>query len=200
MNDSNKYFEGLLHNDSKVIEEIYQDLAPTVEKYIYTKGGNEDDAADVFQEGLMVVLTMLEKGKPKLEGGFKGYLFGICRNIWRNKRKRKGVIMEDVSLGYNEKAMKEVLFENEDGELGLIAEDTAREISLYQLFYKEMAKLSKRCQELAELKFQKISQNDIMVKMNFPSIGRVGKKWSDCKKQLKKLVRNHPDFKNLYPR
>ena len=144
------------------------------------------------------MLLKLKKERPQLKSTFQGYLFGICRNLWLKKIERQGVRLEEDSVLNYEKATQVVLFEDEGGGEELISLETERDIIIYRIFKSSLSRLAERCRQLLTLQTKGLSYEAIKVKMGFPSIGRVGKKRHDCMKQIKKIVHNHPDFKELY--
>ena len=49
------YIDGLLQNNSSIIDSIYKKFVPKVKNYIRTNSGNDDDAQDVIQEVLITI-------------------------------------------------------------------------------------------------------------------------------------------------
>jgi len=48
MHADQRYLEGLLRNDTLLVQEIYQRFAPKIKYYVLQNQGSEDDAADIF--------------------------------------------------------------------------------------------------------------------------------------------------------
>ena len=75
------------------IRYLYHDsgIKQDVQKYIMSKSGDKQMVEDVFQEGVVHLIMNIKKEKFKGESSIKGYLFGICRNVWLKKiAKKKG--------------------------------------------------------------------------------------------------------------
>ncbi len=51
----NKYIVALRNNDTFVIEEIYKKYASKIKAMVCTNNGDENDAADIFQESLVYI-------------------------------------------------------------------------------------------------------------------------------------------------
>ncbi|WP_298304966.1 hypothetical protein [Flavobacterium sp.] len=62
------YIDGLLQNNSNIIQSIYKKFAPKVKSYIRTNSGDDDQAQDVIQEVLKLsfVTKTMEEVAEKL--------------------------------------------------------------------------------------------------------------------------------------
>ncbi len=57
-------------------------------------GGSEEDAVDIFQDGILIFDRNLRNGTFRGESSIKTYIFGICKNLWRRefyKRNKKSI-------------------------------------------------------------------------------------------------------------
>jgi len=82
--------------------ELYSLHFPKIKAYILNNNGNTDDAKDVFQETLMVLIDKIKTPEFVLTSSLSTYLYAISRNIWLNKLKENGKItvcdsFEDIS-------------------------------------------------------------------------------------------------------
>ena len=80
-----RYINGIITGNSAVINEVYRNYIPKISDYIRRKGGNLEDAKDVFQEAIMVIFRKAQLAGFELKSSFYSFLFGICRNIWLQK-------------------------------------------------------------------------------------------------------------------
>lgn len=62
--------------------QLYTDVFPTVATYIAKKGGNLDQAKDLFQEALVIYYEQVELRGKALQKNAKAYLIGVSRNLW----------------------------------------------------------------------------------------------------------------------
>lgn len=76
---------------------IYKSYYPYCKKYVYSNGGTEDEAADVFQDSLLIFNKNVRNGVFKKESTIKTYLFSINRNLWL-KRLREIKKMEQTEV------------------------------------------------------------------------------------------------------
>lgn len=71
----------------KAFKKLYH-LYPRIEKLILSKGGNKEDALDVFQEALIILNRNLEKSDFKLTSSFYTYLYSVSRFVWKDMQKK----------------------------------------------------------------------------------------------------------------
>ncbi|HTO15719.1 MAG TPA: sigma-70 family RNA polymerase sigma factor [Edaphocola sp.] len=91
-------FDGLSNYDSHAIEEIYRLYQPMVLSWLVTRGGNEADAYDIFQEGLMVLFEKAQDKDFKLTSKLSTYLIAVCKRIWYKKTQQR-----DITSSFDEK-------------------------------------------------------------------------------------------------
>lgn len=71
-------------------EWLYQQVFPMVRKAVQQMGGNEDDARDMFQEGVLALWRNAQDGKLELRADTKlsTYLVTICKRRWLDVLKK----------------------------------------------------------------------------------------------------------------
>lgn len=89
-------FDGLLQNDKGTFEFIYENYFAMVRKLVSEMGGQEADARDVFQEGVIALWQNARDGKFKLNDSAKltTYLVQICKWRWLEKTKKASTLRE----------------------------------------------------------------------------------------------------------
>ena len=127
-----RFIQGLIDNDSEVIEEIYQKNAGRIKNFVLRNNGNADDANDLFQE---ILIAFYHQGKNgmQLRCPFEIFLYIACRNRWINelkKRRKSQVTITDItglkistsfviqSEHWMEREKKETIFYQKYQELG----------------------------------------------------------------------------------
>ena len=177
------FVRDLNNNSRKLFEFIYKTYYPSVRAFIIKNKGNEQDAKDVFQEGIMAVIKNVEEKNADLESPLISYLFSICRYIWQrnyNVQKNKVLNEENISAKYS----------MEDDDYSLVNESI--EAGIYQSNFK---KLGKKCRDLLKLSLERVNAKDIARMLGFKSEGFVFKRKHQCKEQLMKLIKNDPKYK-----
>ena len=86
------YIKGILEGNSKVIQELYTDLLPRITRFIVQNNGNEEEAMDIFQEGLVIIFNKARLASFRLTSSLYTFLYAICRNLWHNQLKKKKTI------------------------------------------------------------------------------------------------------------
>jgi RNA polymerase sigma factor (sigma-70 family) len=73
---------GLKSKDNKAYEILYKFYYPSVKNFITKNNGTEDDAKDIFQETVLVLLEKVPKDDFNLTSSLKTYIFAISSNLW----------------------------------------------------------------------------------------------------------------------
>lgn len=66
---------------------------------VLSNNGNEDDAKDIYQEGIIILYNKVKSGDFELTSKLKTYIYSVCRRIWLkklNQRGKKEVELKDV--------------------------------------------------------------------------------------------------------
>jgi len=77
--------EGLAKQDSGIIDRIYRDNYTMVQSLILSNNGSSDDAADIFQEGMIVLYEKSLLTGFELNCQLKTFLYSVCRRLWLKK-------------------------------------------------------------------------------------------------------------------
>ena len=156
---------GLNKDSRKLFEFIYKTYYPSVKAFILKNKGNEQDAKDVFQEGVIALIKNVEEKKADHNSLFIGYFYSICRYIWmRNLQSRKTTLLNEADLSDN-----------------------------YKLDEEDYESIEK-CQDILRLSLEKLSAKEIAKIFGFKSEGFVFKRKHQCKEQLMKLIKEDPEY------
>ena len=164
---------------------LYKRLYQTVVRMVKTNSGGEDDAADVFQDALITLLKLVQRGHLDETTNVEGYLYAICRNLWLKqlKKNQRSVELTDdhKDIPVQEMQLYTLIKEEHSGLvqklLKAIGENCFRLLSYY--YYDR-----RRMREIAEL-------------MGFSSEQVAKNKKSACMKKLRVLLQDHPHYKDL---
>ena len=74
--------EGLALGDKKAVETIYKDNFNMVQSLVINNNGSAQEAKDVFQEAMIVLLEKARSGNFELNCQIKTYVYSVCRRIW----------------------------------------------------------------------------------------------------------------------
>jgi DNA-directed RNA polymerase specialized sigma24 family protein len=88
---------GLKAKTEKSIYDTYTQYYPSVEKYVLMNSGSAQDAEDVFQDAVMVLLNYVCKDGFVLTCSIKTLVFAISRRLWLKQlrnRSRNETLLE----------------------------------------------------------------------------------------------------------
>jgi RNA polymerase sigma factor (sigma-70 family) len=174
-----RFITGLLQNDTALVREIYSRFAGKVKAYIIQNSGNDDDAADIFQESLIDIYQQAQHKGLQLTCPFEPFLLLVCKRKWLNelkKRGRQGVTKDpdDVyNLGEDVFALAEQLQLQED------------KASLFMDMFKQ---LGERCREIINKCLGNKPQDEVADELGV-SYAYLRKKKSECTAELIKLIK-----------
>lgn len=181
----NQIIEGIIAGDSFIINSFYQENLSFASRYIKAHYGNEEDVRDIFQDAMIIIYQKSILNLLHFNGSLEAYFFGICKNLWRNRlRKKSKVIYDNILLEYK---IDEAYFSDQPN----IEKDLSRKV-----YEKYFLKLSEAKRELILLSLEGKSSKEIS-KITGYTQGYVRKKKHKSKKQLQNSLRKDPVFVEL---
>ena len=174
-----RFITGLLQNDTAVVRDIYTRFAGTIKGYILQNNGDEDDAADIFQESLIDIYQQAQYKGLQLTCPFEPFLLLIGKRKWLNelkKRQRQGVT----------KGTEELSGIGED--VFALAEQVQLQNDKTSLFMQMFGKLGDRCREIIEKCLGSKAQDEVAEELGV-SYAYLRKKKSECTAELIKMIK-----------
>ncbi|NMH87492.1 RNA polymerase sigma factor [Flavivirga algicola] len=186
IHEDQKYIDGLLKNNSFIIQAIYDKFVPKVINYIRQNSGDNDKAQDVIQDTLITIYNQASQKKLQLTCPFDAYFFLLCKRKWLNELKKSS--NKEVTIN------EDVLSKGDD------AQELAFETSVFgekqALFTEMFQKLGTACKDLLTATF-KIKSMEEVAKSLGVTYAYARKKKSLCIGKLTELVRESPKFNQL---
>lgn len=181
-----KYIDGLLQNNSEVIQLIYKNFAPKVKQYIRNNSGDYDDAQDIIQEVLIIIYNQAKTNGLQLTCPFDAYFFLLCKRRWLNELKKS--------------SNKQVTIQEEKVSNDELAQEMATETEIFEekqsLFDTMFQKLGQKCQELLKTSFVTKTMEEVAAKLNV-TYAYARKKKSLCTGQLTELIQQSQRFQSI---
>lgn len=180
------YIDGLVQNNSSIIQSIYKKFVPKVKNYIRTNSGDDDQAQDVIQEVLITIYNQAKTNGLQLTCPFDAYFFLLCKRRWLNELKKssnKEVTLMDDNVSTDE-PVQEMAFQTETFD------------EKQSLFDEMFQKLGEKCQEVLKLSFVTKTMEEVAEKLNV-TYGYVRKKKSLCTGQLTEMIQQSPRFRSI---
>ena len=178
--------EGLRLHSDYIIKYVYKEFFPSIRYLIKTNAGLEEDAEDIFQEALYIILKKIQEDEFELSSSFLTYLYSISRNLWLQRLKRKRLIEHN-----HDELVRHFSSPQHNSEK--YVEDEEK----YDVFIKQFDNLSEDCKRLLQLFLGKMSLKEIAEEMGYKSEFYAKTKKYLCKEALKRMVENDPAIKAL---
>jgi RNA polymerase sigma factor (sigma-70 family) len=179
----NEIIECLRNRQSYVVRYLWERYMPMVRLLVTRMGGNSEDAKDIFQDGLMIMLEKIDSNQFTLTCRFKTFLYCVCENLWKStldKRHAAANYFTRMVDPCDEKDFTDVI----DNKLH---EEIFREV------FESLDPVSKN---ILKMYWQDISPQVIADKLGY-TYGYVRKKKCEAQIELTKKVKNHPKYKGI---
>jgi len=80
------------------LKDLMKRCSGKVIHYICKRGGTEEDARDIFQEGMIALMKNVRKGQFNGQSTIETYLFGICKQLFIHQVSRKKSMVSTDSI------------------------------------------------------------------------------------------------------
>ena len=85
----------LKNEDNASFEALYKFYFPSISSFVKQNKGKTEDAEDIFQEAIIILLQKIRQPGFILTSTLKTYLFAISKNIWLNRLRDNKLISVD---------------------------------------------------------------------------------------------------------
>ena len=175
--------ECLRNRQSYVVHYLSDRYLPMIRLMVTNLGGSGEDARDIFQEGLMIMLEKIDSREFTLTCKFKTFLYCICENLWKSviiKRRRAANYL-----------VRRVETEGESDFTEIIDNKMYRDI-----FRNAFDTLDPAGKSILKLYWEEYSPKEIAEKLGY-TYGYVRKKKCEAQAELIDKVKMHPDYKKI---
>lgn len=167
-----------------VMNSLYIEHFHTIKHYILKNNGSEEEAADTFQDALVLFYIKVRKGEFQSTSSLKTYLFGITRNLWLKELRRRRIAQKHLTV---------------DEEVGFQEELTIHESQV--TIRKVMELINEECKQLLmSFYFEGQSMAKLTVEYGLGSEAAAKNKKYRCLQKLISMVKRQKlersDFKN----
>ncbi len=168
----------------RMLRYLYTRDYPVIAAFITKNNGTEADAADIFQDAIIVFYEKIRLKELTLSCSIRTYLYSVCKNLWRNSLRRQKRLtgiddtIESIPI---------------PAESLTIVETNERQTLVAEL----MNRLGDDCKRVLTLfYFERQRMKTIAEQMGFANEQVAKNKKSNCMKRLKALLQSLPGFKN----
>lgn len=149
-----------------------------VRNYVLSNSGKEADAKDIYQDAFIILYKKILGGDFKLTSALSTYIFGVAKNLWFKKLKKKKNIA-NVDISNYESLLSEDFSIDKDG----INEAKIEEVKI------AVDKIGDPCQSLLYLfYFNKLSMDEIAEQLNYNSPKTARQQKYKCMIRLRKML------------
>ena len=143
-------------------------------------GGSQEDAQDVFNEGLIALIRLVDRDDFKLTCKLGTLIYALCNKQWKQQLEK-----QTAARNYHVRKLDTTPVRD-------FTEDYDYE--LYRtIFWETFEELDDVCKEILKGYLKEISPRDIAENLGF-SYGYVRKRKSLCHSYLMRMIENHPDY------
>lgn len=181
---NDEIIKGIREHDEEVLRHIYQDNFKKIRQLVCTNSGNPEDAADVFQESLIVIFNKIRNNNFILTASFDTYFYSVAKNVWKAEyRKKNGTILAD--------SFSDEIITDEEIQHNLILDEK------FKLVWTYFEKLTADCQKVIRLFLDGHSTAEVTEKMNYNSEQHTKNRKYRCKETLIRNIINDPKYREF---
>jgi len=179
----NEIIECLRNRQSYVVRFLSDAYLPMIRLMVARMGGTEEDAKDVFQEGLMIMIEKTDNRNFSLNCSFKTFLYSVCKHLWESVIERKAAAANYFTHRNYEEDSPDIA-----GEM-----DNELYISIFREAFESLDEANRK---LLTLYWDEIPPQEIADKLGF-TYGYLRKKKCEAQAELIEKVKRHPEFRKI---
>jgi len=184
ISEEKSLLEGLAREDKDSIERIYRENYNMIHTLVLNNNGSSDDAADIFQEAMIVLFEKSRSEAFELSCQLKTYIYSICRRLWLKR------LHNSQRLHHNVESAEDVVSVEED------LESHEKRQNEFQIMENAMSKIGEPCKSLLEAYYiQKKQMQQIAADFGYTNADNAKTQKYKCLVRLKKLF--FAQYKNL---
>jgi RNA polymerase sigma factor (sigma-70 family) len=168
-------YAGIKRKDNATFSYMYKEYKSMIISMIQKNNGNEADALDIFQEGLVAMWSNIDQDKYVLneKARLSTYLYALCRNIWIS-RLRKTQPTKQFEINDDFEVLEEV-------------DEMEAHYEMISNLEKQFSKLNESCRNLLQrFYYEKSSLKEIALIMNITEKTAKNNKYR-CMQNLRSL-------------
>lgn len=168
--------EGIRNDDERALAYLYKLHFPMIAHFIISNSGTDDEAKDIYQEGVIVFYEKVRSNSLELSCQIKTYLYSVCRRLWLKRLAEKGRYANRIEDAENFLMLEEdlPLHEENERQFGVMAE--------------AMGQLGEPCRTLLEdFYIRTQSMQEITSKFGYTNTDTAKNQKYKCLQRLKKL-------------
>jgi RNA polymerase sigma factor (sigma-70 family) len=174
--------EGLRLRSDYIINFTYKEFYPLIKFLVTGNGGADEDAEDIFQDGIVTLYNKISSNQLTLTSSFKTYIYSVCRNLWLQKLNARKAIFEKLS------DVEEYIDLPKD----MLTKASIEETEMQRIIQTHFLTMPDDCQKVLRLFIQKVPLQQIAGIMGFKTEHYTKTRKNLCKENLKTRIANDP--------
>ena len=167
---------GIREDDDRALAYMYKLYFPMISHFIMSNSGSDDEAKDIYQEGVIVFYEKIKDNSLELSCQIKTYLYSVCRRLWLKKLAEKGRYAVKMDDAEEYLSMEEDVQQHEENErqFGIMTE--------------ALAQLGEPCRSLLEDYYLNMqNMQEITEKFGYTNSDTAKNQKYKCLQRLKKM-------------
>lgn len=186
--------QGVIKQNENVLRFIYKDYYEPVRKLVFIRGGDGEDAWDIFQESLAILVDqILRDGESMVfSSTLKTFFLEICKHQWyKNLRSKDRTVIFDSDF-IKPDILKEDLTQIEADEI-----EAEQDTALFRIYMKHLLRLKPGCRKILKMLANDKSPMEISEKLGLKSSQAVYNKKRACIRLMIELINEDKEYKKL---
>jgi RNA polymerase sigma factor (sigma-70 family) len=174
--------EGLRLRSDYIINFTYKEFFPLVKFLVTGNGGADEDAEDIFQDGIVTLYNKISLNQLTITTSFRTYIYSVCRNLWFQKLNRRKAVFDKLT------DVEEYIDLPKD----MLTEASIEETEKQRIIQTHFLNMPDDCQKVLRLFIQKVPLTQIAGIMGFKTENYTKTRKYQCKENLKTRIANDP--------
>ncbi|EJF11336.1 ECF subfamily RNA polymerase sigma-24 subunit [Pontibacter sp. BAB1700] len=147
-----------------------------ISHFIISNSGTDDEAKDIYQEGVIVFYEKIKGNSLELSCQIKTYLYSVCRRLWLKRLAEKGRYANRIEDSENYLSLEEDVPQHEENE------------RQFSMMAEALEQLGEPCRTLLEdFYIRSQGMQDIVEKFGYTNTDTAKNQKYKCLQRLKKL-------------
>ena len=172
--------ECLRNRQSYVVHWLSDRYMPMIRLMIHQMGGSAEDARDIFQDGLIIMLEKLDDKNFVLTCKFKTFLYCVCEHLWKTILEKRHAAVNYLTRRNDQESDKDFA-------------DHIDHQMYERIIHDVFQTLDQVSRTILTLYWQEKSPQEIADKLGYTN-GYVRKKKCEAQNELTEKVKRHPDY------
>jgi RNA polymerase sigma factor (sigma-70 family) len=180
LHDDARILDGIRRGDEEALVTLYRLCDGPVRRYVASNNGNQDDAADMLQEALVVLWERVRDGRFEYRARLSTFVIGTVKNLWLRRLARARREFPDDSPIATAPDPDESPLES------LISDERTRVVQ------DALLRIGEQCRAILLLFYwEQASMEEIAARLGFANAATAKARKYQCKKSLRQILRTY---------